>query len=164
MIDYSDILLALGAVVLFSIVAVNTNRTLANHSRLLMESELEYTAVAKGQELIDRAKTLAFDETTVGGGVPGTIPSGFTAPAGLGTAVDNDSAGFDDFDDYHQYTVTDTTMNGIFQLTAAVRYVSESNPDSTVAQPTLRKRLAVTITSPFLSDTLTMQTLKTHYR
>lgn len=164
MFDYSEILLALGAVVLFSIVAVNTNRMLANHNRVLVESELEYAAVAKGQEIVDRAKSLAFDETTVGGNEPANIPADFTIPDNLGTASDSDSTGFDDFDDYHNYAAVDTTANGIFQVTAAVSYVAATNTDSTVGYATTRKHMAVTVSSPFLSDSIRVEFLKTYYR
>ncbi len=164
MIDYSEIILVLGAVVIFSLVALNTNRMLANHNRLLIEQELEYTAIAKGQELVDKARTLAFDETTTGGNEPGTIPDDFADPGNLGTAADSDAGGiFDDFDDYNNYSASDTTGNGVFNITAQVMYVTENNPETNAGTETRHKYLNVTVSSPYLSNNINVTYVKTYY-
>jgi len=163
MFDYSDIIVALGAVVLFSVIAINANRMLANHNRQFVEGDLEYTAIAKAQEIIDQAQSLAFDETTTGRTKPVSIPEDFTDPENLGTAFDSDSTGFDDFDDFHSYAVTETTAQGVYNISTRVVYVTESNPGTSAGQETGNKHLTVSVSSPYLPDSINVSCIKTHY-
>lgn len=170
MFDTSDILLVLGAGVIFSIIALNTNKMMINQEQTQIDAELLYSGVAKAQEYIDRARTLAFDETTVMGSTPTNLPNGFTHPSHLGTADDNDNLDddgddvvFDDFDDFNGMNRTDTTQNCVYNISAEVHYVDENNPTAVAGGRTFYKCMTVTVTSPFLADTIRLQYVKSFF-
>jgi len=160
MIDTSELLMVLGAIVIFSVAVLNINRGVARNGTLLMESELEYTAVSLGQKIIDEARTKAFDEATVTYS-PSNVPAAFTRSNRFGGANDGESfAQFDDFDDYHGLSLQDTTAHGIYTISASVAYVTENNPDTPAGGKTSFKRLDVSVSSDFLSNTITLSYLK----
>ncbi len=160
MVDSSELLMTLGAIVIFSVAVLNINRGMARNEILMMEAELEYTAVALAQDLIDEARLKAFDEESVDGN-PSNIPQGFTQSNSFGGAQDGETyPNFDDFDDYHGYSRQDTTTHGVYTTSASVMYVNVNNPDVSAGGKTAFKRLDVTVTSPFLSNTMTLSYLK----
>lgn len=164
MIDTTDILLVLGAGVIFSLIAMNTNRMLINQEETHIEADLMYGGVAKAQEFIDHARLLPFDETTVVGGAPSHIPSGFTDPGALGNTSDDDAgSAFDDFDDYNGFTTIDTTQNCIYNVHANVHYSNPNDPDIDAGNETLYKTLTVTVSSPFFPDTIRMKYVKSFH-
>jgi len=160
MIDTSDILLVLGAGVIFSIIALNTNKMMINQEQTQIDADLLYSGIAKAQEYIDHARVLAFDETTVMGGRPNNIPNGFTHQSNLGTSADNDHGTFDDFDDFNGFATTDTTQNCIYDISAEVHYANQDHPEENAGGRTRYKCLTVTVTSPFLRDTVRLQYVK----
>jgi len=164
MVDTSDILILLGAVVIFAILSLNTNRMLNNHNSAILESELTYTGIAKAQDVIDHARVLAFDETTIGGAEPAVVPDGFTDPADLGSVSDGDSASvYDDFDDFNGMSETDTTAEAIYAVSAEVMYVTSGDPDTDAGTQTKYKKLTVTVSSPYLDNSITMSFIKGYY-
>ncbi len=160
MVDTSELFMVLGAIVIFSVAVINVNHGIARNELLMVEAELEYTAVALGQDLIDEARVKAFDEACVSS-APSHIPSGFTSADEFGGANDGETyPQYDDFDDYHGFTRQDTTVHGIYTTTAEVIYVTEDNPETSAGGKTCFKRLNVFVTSPFLSNAVTLSYLK----
>jgi len=164
MIDTTDVFLVLGAGIIFSMIALNTNRLLINQEETHVEADLIYGAVAKAQEYIDRARLLPFDETTIQGAGLVSVPAGFTAPADLGNSTENDAgSAFDDFDDFNGFTSTDTTQNCIYGVITAVHYANQNTPDTDAGTRTTYKTLTVTVTSPFFPDSVRMKYVKSFY-
>lgn len=162
MVDTSDLLLVIGAMVLLSIAIINVNKTNALNDIFLMESELEYTGIVLGQNIIDEARSKSFDENCVSG-TPNNVPAGFTRSSKFGGVNDGENyANFDDFDDYHGMSRTENTKHGVYQLTANVIYVSETNPNSTSNNKTLHKRLTVVVSSDFLPNQIQLSYVKTY--
>lgn len=160
MVDYSEILLVLGAVVIFSIAVLNVNQSIARNDTYLMTSELEYEAVPLAQQVIDAARSSAFDEAAVSGMLY-NIPSDFTSAANFGGAGEGETyPAYDDIDDYHGLSVTDTTQHGIYTINAQVMYVTESNPETDAGSKTSYKRLDVSVSSQFLPDTVRLSYVK----
>ncbi len=161
MIDTSDLLLVLGAMVILSITIININRASALNDILLMESELEYTAIALGQNFIDAARAKSFDENTVSS-TPNNVPAGFTRASKFGGGNDGETfANYDDFDDFHGVSISETTEHGVYQISATVNYVSESNPGIISNNKTLHKRMNVSVSSDFLPNTIELSYVKT---
>jgi carotenoid cleavage dioxygenase-like enzyme len=63
--DYSDIIFLMGAMVIFSLLSMNTSRMFQMNNRVQMEAEIEYHAVSIAQNEIDRVRWIesesAFD-------------------------------------------------------------------------------------------------------
>lgn len=162
MVDTSELLLVIGAMVLLSVAIINVNRTNALNDIVLMESELEYTGIAIGQDIIDEARAKAFDENCVSS-TPNNVPAGFTRSSKFGGMNDSENyANFDDFDDYHGMSRTENTRHGVYQVTANVNYVSETNPNSVSNNKTLYKRMNVIISSDFLPNQIQLSYVKTY--
>lgn len=160
MVDTSDLLLVLGAIVIFSIAVLNVNRGVTRNEVLMTEAELEYTAIALGQDLIDEARIKSFDEATVAV-TPSNIPAAFSKENKFGGSNDGEVyPAFDDFDDYDGYQRQDTTAHGIYTVSASVMYVTEAAPNTDAGGKTAFKRLDVVVSSPFMDHTVTLSYLK----
>ena len=151
----------MGAMVIFSLILLNVNRFLLNNQTTQVESELEYTGIAEGQNIIDAARILPFDKATAGGNTPTTVPDDFTSCGpGYGESKPSD---FNDFDDYDGYTVTDTTEHGLYNISVQVCYVQSSNYNSCTSLKTTHKRMLVTVASPYLDNPIKLSFIKSYY-
>ena len=56
MTDYSDIFFLIGAMVIFSILARNASHMIQHTDSAYTQSDIEYEAIALGQDVIDKAK------------------------------------------------------------------------------------------------------------
>lgn len=153
MVGYSEILQTMAAMVLFSLILMSSNRIIHLNTMKEVESEVEQTAIALAQTLIDEARVKPFDSETVDK-IPVNIPDDFTACGPSGTSSEDSREEFNDFDDYHGWTETVTTALGAnsFDLSVGVRYVSPPDYDfdaGNTTNPTEFKKMRVTVTSPF---------------
>lgn len=174
--DYSDLVFMMGAMVLFSMFANNANDTMVRSSTLLTQVEVEYSAIAFAQGIVDEARSRAFDEVTVApdpndqsivgnllllGG--GGIPNSFTSNGNLGIDTGEAYPAFDDFDDYDGLSIIRTTGYGDITLTAEVFYVTEDDVVTNAGDRTTMKRLNVTASHPDLANPITIAYVKTYY-
>lgn len=116
-------------------------------------SEYRITGTSLGTSMLEKASNLAFDENSVEAAIAAT--SGFKAVASLGKdAGETTESTFDDIDDYHNYTSTDTlSSSATFRTKGKVEYVSIiSNVITVSATQTYAKRLTVEVTSDYLID------------
>lgn len=141
-------LLALCAVAVFSIYALNSTRDEAAMEMRAVTSEGEHAAEAVARERLAFAERLAFDEQDIGrtAGIRIAPPTSVLGP----DADETTAALFDDLDDLHGLTETRTAdaVGGagtlLFDVSYAVRYVVPSSlADSAV--PTLAKEVSVTV-------------------
>lgn len=56
MTDYSDIIFLMGAIVIFSLLSLQTTRTFQLNNRLQMNGELEYSAISIAQDQVDKMR------------------------------------------------------------------------------------------------------------
>jgi hypothetical protein len=174
--DYSDLVFMMGAMVLFSLFTNNANDTMVRSSTLLTQVEVEYSAIAFAQGIVDEARSRAFDEVTVApdpddqsivgnlallGG--GGIPNSFTAVGNIGPDTGEAYPNFDDFDDYDGLSIIRTTGYGDITITATVFYVTEVNVVANAGARTTMKRLNVTATHPDLANPITIAYVKTYF-
>ncbi len=81
----------------------------------------------------------------------------FTAVDKLGPDTgESDYASFDDFDDFHNYTVAETTMQNVYQISCRVCYVHPNYPDLPIANRSFYKKLTVTVKNPVKNDSLAL--------
>lgn len=58
--DKSQIILVMGALVIFSLLSMSVNNSLFSNDQVKVATEVQYTAIAVGQEVIDQARWESF--------------------------------------------------------------------------------------------------------
>lgn len=151
--------MAIGAMILLSIVILSGNRKLNDNEDYLQKTRFGLEASAIATSIIEQASQFPFDEFCWDSTELVKDPSDFTVPSDLGP--DFGEAGydtFDDFDDFHGYSIVDTTEQNIYKILCNVGYVNAgplaTNLDSYSLLRTLYKKLDVTVISLVSSDTL----------
>lgn len=125
----------------------------------MVRTELDYTAVALAQNMVDQSRNKAFDEAATGAYSPLKAPDDFTD---LGPEIGEYYPYYDDFDDYDGYTRTDTTQHGIYETSCRLDYMQESDLSQISAVKTARKRLYVQVVSE-AADTVAVTYIKSYY-
>ena len=161
MVGKSDLILLMGAMVIFSLITISANGFFLRNNIIQVNSELNFTAVSLAQNVINKARDKAFDQTTINGNKPSNVPSGFSSV--LGPENGETYANFNDFDDFNNYSSIDTTANGVYTLKVTVHYVSSSNFKQNVTGPTSYKRMIVQVYNPSMKDTVRISYIKSFY-
>lgn len=175
--DYSDLVFLMGAMVLFSVFANNANDTMVRGNILLVQAEVEYTAIAISQNILDEARSRTFDQmiAAAGGGGAGQqigntgllgnagVPNGFTPVNSLGPDTGEAYPNFNDFDDYHGLDIIRASEYGDYTIQAAVMYVTDAAPTVNANTRTTLKRITVTVTHPELTNSIVASYIKTYY-
>lgn len=161
----SQIYMTLGAMVLLSVFILSSNTLIQRNSQIVNESEYLITAISIAQNVLDEAKTKAFDEKLVSGKV--SDEKDLTQVLGrendetfkypdlpdtVSKQIYNSTKIYDDFDDYNGYTrIVDTKRADSFKVSSIVQYVDPEDPDVTQSSPTFCKRITVIVNSPYLT-------------
>ncbi len=150
MTNTGQMILVLGALVLFSTLLPSLNGSVLYNDRTLIATNAELTAISLAQKILGEAGTKAFDEVCVTSRP--SSPSELTRPSRLGPEPGESYPNFDDVDDYNNVTLVDTTtMPSVrFNIVGAVTYVDPINPSNDSGSKTFLKRLKVTVTGPYL--------------
>ena len=143
----SELLLVLGALMLFGITRLSTNRYMVDQNDSIIQREYELYAISLVQSFYEEAKTKAFDNNVIGASPP--VPSGLTAYDQLGPGGETYPI-FDDIDDYNGLALTDSTARGNFDVTIEVGYVEENDPEVIVNYETLFKTIFVSVSNAYL--------------
>ncbi len=140
-----ELLLVLGALILFGLLRLSTNRYLIDQNESIIQREYEFYGISLAQSFIEEGKTKAFD-------VNGTVnnPSELTQWNQLGPAVGEIYPNFDDVDDYDNLSLTDSIGRDEFEVSISVFYVDENDPETPFNDETWYKRMNVTISNPYL--------------
>jgi len=150
MIGYSEVIQTMAAMIIFSIILLNANSMMHRNTTMQITGELEQQVISIGQEIIEEARTKAFDRVTYQTSMPPTsIPGGFTPTSEFPN--EKERSDFIAFEDYHEYAETVSTTHGEFTIDVEVFYVDDTNFEPTVLQSTFKK-IEVTIRSAFLTD------------
>ncbi len=172
MTNTTDIIYLMAAMVLFSILVTNSNQIFVRNTIMMVENEVEYTAISIAQSIVDEARTKAFDRVTAGGSSflgdpetipPNQVPSGFTPTGQLGPDAGEVYPNFNDFDDYNGLNITRVTEYGTFTITAQVFYVTMANKTANSGARSTMKRLNVTVSNESLPNDVTLSYIKTFY-
>lgn len=155
-------LLAIGAMVILSMVILTGNQKLNDNEEYLQKTRFGLEATALATSIIEQASQMAFDEQSWDTTKVEKDADDFTLAAYLGPdAGESGYDTFDDFDDFDGYEVTDTTQQNIYKISCKVNYVNAGyftyNLNNTSSSRTLYKKLEVMVISPLTSDTLSLK-------
>ena len=144
-----ELLLVLGAIILFGITMLSTNRYVRDQTESNIQREFEFYSISLAQSFIEEAKTKAFDEKVINGTV--NTPGQLTHWNSLGPDAGETHPNFDDVDDYNGLTLIDSTGRDEFDVSIEVGYVlAETDPETMVNNRSWYKRMNVTIANPYL--------------
>jgi hypothetical protein len=144
-------ILALAAVLIFSIYSLNRHGADASRSQTGVTAEIESAAAALAGERLHQVERRAFDESDVGREGARTSTMGLTSQMAFGPEVgEGNEASFDDLDDFHGRARTVTAVRGgqtlSFRDSVSVRYVDPANPAASPGTA-LAKEITVTVRS-----------------
>ncbi len=150
MIGSDDMLLTIGAIILFSILVLNANSTILLSTETTVQAEYLSTAVDLSERLMMEIVSKNFDENTINAS-PDT--TGLSSHLGTDGEV---YPKYDDIDDYNGYKVTvKTKYSDSYTSNVKVQYVNPGN-FSPSNIPTSMKKITVSTYSPSLVDTVTL--------
>jgi hypothetical protein len=150
MFNTGQMLLVLGAMLLFAITLPSVNNAILYSESTQVVTQVQNSAMAVAQGYLSEAAVKTFDEVCLTS-LP-LIPAQLTPAGNLGSETGEYYPNFDDLDDYGDLSVTDTTAFPSINVTGSVDYVDPSNPETPSGIQTFVKRLQITITSSFLVD------------
>ena len=158
-----QMLLVIGAVVLFGMATLGIYRGIHAHQRTLVECEVLPRAILHAERFIEEARTRAFDEATISTTV--TDSSALTPPGSLGGDVGETYPAFDDVDDFHNFVIVWQEEGIGFQAKITVSYAGGTLPNaiSDVGYRTFMKHFTVEITSPYLNYMVALNHIFTYY-
>ncbi len=152
----AELLLVLGALVIFGRFSLIVNNSLLESSTRVLESEFEITAVSLLQEIIYEAGLQAFDEASVNT-IPASVPGDFTSPGGLGSESGEAYPNFNDIDDFNGISITGTTIAGMdYTIATDVGYVTPLDLVNYSSTRTTMKRLNLTLSSVYLLNDINL--------
>jgi hypothetical protein len=159
-----QMLLSIGALLLLSLTVLRVNNTILSSDSVMNESKFGVLATSLATSIIEKANKKAFDEKTVEDIV--TNVTELTALDKLGkslTEIAPDSC--DDFDDFHGYTENITNLpSAEFTISCEVVYVNPNNLNGKANTQTWNKKLVVTVTNPYSTDTLRLSTIYSYWK
>ena len=155
----NQMMLSIAAMALLSVLILNVHSSATDKMVILYSNEAVIEATGIAEALFEEIQTKAFDEATT---TAAAKERDLLTPV-LSLGKDDTEAlynDFDDIDDYHNYTLTDTAnVMGTFNLAVLVRYVEETAPYDTTNTRTYMKRVDISITNESLPTTLTFNKL-----
>jgi hypothetical protein len=153
--------LVIGGITLFALLSMNVNRSIAFSEDQKLNSEFIAAATSVGQSLINEITSKDFDHSTQNNG-----PYSYyllTTPNALGPEAGEVLATYNDVDDYNNHTREVTVpRSGTFSTSVEVKYVDDMDKKLIINQKSRTKRIKVTVTSPFLSDTINLYYFKSY--
>lgn len=167
MVGYTEVLNVMGAMVIFGLILMSSNRLIQRNTFMQVEGELEQETVAVAQDLLEESRTKDFDEQStfaVAGNLPpAKIPGDFTTSTSFGPdGGETDRSLFDDFDDYNNYADSVKTEHGWFKINCNVFYVDPTTFDST-ATKSAYKKMKVYVSSKFLTKNGSQERKQYHF-
>lgn len=148
-------LLSIGAMALLALISLRFNATLLENRTVEIENKVYLTAFSLADDMIEQIKQKAFDEQTI---VFRSInpaeltPTNNFAPEVRDAGENENPSTWDDIDDFNGYSKSVSTPHvESYTVNSTVEYVSASNQDLVSTTQTFFKRIAVNVTSPYLS-------------
>ena len=147
----SQMLLAIGAMLLLSVIILRVNTSVFTTDEITISSEANTTALSMAQAIVADASAKRFDERTTGTYKALNNVNKLVSVAKLGPDKGEFSPEkYDDFDDYNNYS---TTIDG-YKIDAKVHYLNPTKSDINVVstKKSFYKLLTVSVTSPLLNS------------
>ncbi len=154
-------MLAIGAMILLSLVVLRVNNSFLSTSSVMMESKFGVLATSLAQSMIEEASKMKFDQ--VDSDNPNYDMTSLTAPGALGPEGESHH-NFNDFDDYNNYKDTVSNLpSAIYYISCSVCYVNAQTPDVVSNNRTWNKKITVTVTSPSSPDTVKLYSIFSYW-
>lgn len=157
-----QMLMAIGAMVLLSVLILRVNSSFFQSENVLDESKFGVLAISLATSIIEEASSKSFDAVTDSNSIDEL--SLLTGISDLGPETGETFPEFNDFDDFHNYTEIDSSLpSAVFQLDCEVDYVRKDDPSITSSSETWHKRITVQVTSPSMQDTFQMSSVFSYW-
>ena len=155
-----QMLLVLGALILFSTLLPSMNRSLLYNDRTLIATNAEMAAISLANKILAEADIMAYDEICLSKQI--STPNQLTSISDLGPESGEKYPNFDDVDDFHNVTIADsvTLPSVLLNITGKVTYADPKDPSKDKSARTLIKRLIVEVTSPYLINPASEDTVR----
>ncbi len=145
-------MLAMGALVIFSIISLLFNSSVLQNSTIEIEDKVYLTAFSLADDLIEEMKQKAFDEKTID--FQAIQASQLTPPGSL-TYESEVWPYFDDIDDYNDYDKPiDAPHAEGYNVHCDVEYCNADGAHSNIQ--TYYKKVTITVSSDYLRDNFQM--------
>lgn len=153
-------LLAVGAMILLSVLILRVNGTFLTTGTTLMDTKFDVLATSIATSEIEEISSKAFDNYTVSN--PTTNVNYLSSP--LGPESGETYANFDDIDDYNGYVKIDSSMpSAVFKAVCNVSYVNPNDLDHTTESKTWFKKITISVSSISMADTVTISTIYSYW-
>lgn len=165
----TQMVLALGALILLSLIIINTSRSTMMTEDVLYDSNFGITATSIASSIIEDASKKRFDHVFYIDSSTVYDANFFTSVGSLGPdsgEVSSDPKTFNDFDDYNDYSTLDTSMakqTAPFNVECQVNYVSPDDLDNISGSKTFHKKITVRVSSEFMKDTIVMSSIYSYW-
>ena len=152
-----ETLITIGAITMLTTMAISINSSFTENSEFFNQTKFGLESIAIANSVIEEASQLPFDEQSWDSTKVEKVASDFTLSSDLGTDFgETDNTTFDDFDDFHNYSYIDSTIQNVYQIDCAVGYVDPNFPDSVLATRSLYKKLTVSVKNIINNDSLSL--------
>jgi hypothetical protein len=157
-----QMLLAVGAMILLATIILRVNNSFMASDEVLDQSKYNFLATSIAISIIQEAKNLSFDEKTLDS-LDVNYAHDLTPKNVLGDE-DETRDQFDDFDDFHLWSDTVSTLpSAVFNVSCIVQYVDETDLTKPSANNTFNKMITVTVSSPFMPDVVTLSSVFSYW-
>ena len=155
-------MLTIGAILLLSTVMLRINTNNLTTDSIRAEAQYGVLATSIITSIMEEAKSFSFDEASDTNSV--TSLSELTSALNLGPESGETYDTFNDFDDFNGYTRVDSTMpSAIFNISCKVDYIHKSNLKAKSNTATWHKKITVTVSSEFMTDSLTQSNIYSYW-
>ncbi|HEX9739349.1 MAG TPA: hypothetical protein VGA29_01130 [Ignavibacteriaceae bacterium] len=162
-----QMILALGAMILLTILITNVNKNSLHTEDVMYDSNFGITATSIASSIIEDASKKRFDHIYYTDSTAVYNVNNFTPAANLGIdsgEVAANSRTFNDFDDYDGYTGVDSTMpSAVFNFSSIVNYINANDPDATLNVQSFHKKITVKVWSESMKDTMIMSSIYSYW-
>jgi len=157
-----QMMLTIGALILLSTLMLRVNTNDLQTDSVREEAQYGVLATSIITSIMEKAKSLAFDEKTDSNAVTST--NQLTPASNLGPKNGETYDTFDDFDDFNGYTKVDSTMpSAVFDIYCEVYYIEKSNLKDKYNSRSWHKKITIQVSSPFMQDTIKQSTIYSYW-
>jgi len=154
-----QMMITLGAMILLSVVILRVTNNFMHTDVLLMESKFGVLGVSLATSMMEEAKGKSFDDLSDSGSV-----LELKDLTEIGPESGEVYPFFDDFDDYDNFVLIDSTMpSALFKLECEVDFVEPENLNGFSTKKTWHKKMIVTVTTPSSPDTIKLETIYSYF-
>ncbi len=154
-----QMILSLGAMLIFALTSIGFNKAYLHTTTVETENKVYLTAFSLADDMLEEIKARSFDEKTIQFTTANLASLTTTGAFGieLGETSGN-SKTFDDIDDFHNYQRLISAPHAEdYNVKCKIEYVDGNDPDKVSSTQTFYKRVTVTVSSPFLRNSVELK-------